>query len=50
MAELTEEQLGILDRLISEAEARRIEQMLHIASLLAEGESAIEAENDLRHI
>jgi len=50
MTELTENRLGTLDHLISEAEARRIEQMLHIASLLAEGESATEAENDLRQI
>ena len=50
MAELTEDRLGTLDRLIGEAEARRTEQMLYIATLVAEGESATEAENDLRQI
>ena len=50
MAELTEDRLSTLDRLISEAEARRIEQMLHIATLLADGESAAEAEDGLRQI
>ena len=35
---------------ISEAEARRIEQMLHISTLLADGESVSEAEDGLRQI
>jgi hypothetical protein len=50
MAGSTEGRLSTLDRLITEAEARRIDQMLHIATLLADGESATEAENGLRHI
>jgi hypothetical protein len=50
MAGLTEDRLSTLDRLITEAEARRIDQMLHIATLLADGESAAEAENGLRRI
>ena len=44
------DRLSTLDHLISEAEARRVEQMLHIATLLAEDKNAAEAENDLRQI
>jgi len=50
MEEATRNRLGTLDHLISEAEERRIEQMLHIATLLADGESASEAEEGLRQI
>ena len=48
MAGSTPDRLSTLDHLISEAEARRVEQMLHIATLLAEDKNAAEAENDLR--
>ena len=50
MADAAEDRLTGLNHLISQAEARRIEQMLHIATLLADGESASEAESDLRQI
>ena len=39
-----------LDHLIAEAGERRIEQMLHIATLLAVDDDATEAEADLRQI
>lgn len=50
MTDSKQDQLGALDHLISEAEARRVDQMLYIATLLAEDESATDAENDLRQI
>lgn len=50
MADSELDRLATLNHLISEAEARRVEQMLQIATLLTEGESATDAENDLRQI
>ena len=44
------DRLSTLDHLISEAEARRVEQMLHIVTQLAEDKNAAEAEDDLRQI
>ena len=50
MEKSTKDRISTLDHLIREAEARRIEQMLHIATLLADGESASKAEEGLRQI
>ena len=50
MADAAEDRLTGLNHLISQAEARRIEQMLHIATLVTNDESVTEAENKLRQI
>lgn len=50
MSDIAENRLATLDRLISEAEERRVEQMLEIAAVLAEDKDATEAEDGLRQI
>lgn len=50
MADSVEEGLDVLDRLISEAEARRDEQMLRLADLEAEDQPTDEAEQALQTI
>lgn len=45
-----EDRLANLDLLIGETEERRIEQMLHIAFLMAGDEDTIEAEDRLQQI
>lgn len=42
--------LEILDRLISQAEERRIEQMIRISRMHAANEDPTEAEDDLRKL
>jgi hypothetical protein len=50
MSDVAEDRLATLERLISEAEERRIEQMIQIATVLADDEDATEAEDGLRQI
>ena len=50
MADAADEGLDVLDRLIREAEARRDEQMLHLADLEAEDQPTNEAEQALQTI
>lgn len=50
MKEVMENFWATLDHLITEAEERRVEQMLHIATVLAEDKDATEAEEGLRQI
>lgn len=50
MMHAAENQLVELDYLITQAEERRIEQILYIAALSANDESVAKAEERLRHI
>lgn len=50
MAESALNQLAGLDSLIREAEERRVEQMLHIAFLIADDADTAEAEDGLRQM
>lgn len=50
MSEAADGRLDGLDFLIVQAQDRRVGQMLHIASLLADGDDVAEAENGLQQI
>ena len=50
MAEADEDPLTVLSNLIAQAEAHRVDQMLRIADLLSDDQSADEAERALETI
>ena len=50
MPETVEDPLALLDSLIAQAEAHRVEQMLRIADLLSDDQPADEAERALKTI
>lgn len=50
MSDTAEDRLATLNRLMGEVEDRRVEQMLHIATVLAEDEDPTEAKDGLRQI
>ena len=50
MANTAQDRLAVLDHLITQAEERRIQKMLYIAELRADGQNSVEAEDELQRI
>lgn len=50
MVDAAQDRFARLDRLIVEVEERRVEQMIHIAFLMADDANTTEAEDGLREI
>ena len=50
MSDAAQDRFARLDRLIAEVEERRVDQMIHIAFLMADDADTTEAEDGLREI